>query len=29
MMGGDGTVPPMFFFRDHDKNTLMITQEYT
>jgi catechol 2,3-dioxygenase-like lactoylglutathione lyase family enzyme len=29
IMGGDGTVPPLFFFRDHDKNTLMITQEYT
>ena len=29
IMGGDGSVPPLFFFRDHDKNTLMITQEYT
>jgi catechol 2,3-dioxygenase-like lactoylglutathione lyase family enzyme len=27
IMGGDGTVPPLFFFRDHDKNTLMIAQE--
>jgi catechol 2,3-dioxygenase-like lactoylglutathione lyase family enzyme len=27
IMGGDGTVPPLFFFRDHDKNTLMISQE--
>jgi hypothetical protein len=25
-MGGDGTVPPMFFFRDHDGNTLLIVQ---
>ncbi|MGH3208683.1 MAG: VOC family protein [Trebonia sp.] len=27
IMGGDGTVPPLFFFRDHDKNTLMIAHE--
>jgi catechol 2,3-dioxygenase-like lactoylglutathione lyase family enzyme len=27
IMGGDGSVPPLFFFRDHDKNTLMISQE--
>jgi catechol 2,3-dioxygenase-like lactoylglutathione lyase family enzyme len=27
IMGGDGTVPPLFFFRDHDKNTLMIAQD--
>jgi lactoylglutathione lyase len=27
IMGGDGSVPPLFFFRDHDKNTLMIAQE--
>jgi catechol 2,3-dioxygenase-like lactoylglutathione lyase family enzyme len=26
LMGGDGTVPLLFFFRDADKNTLMITQ---
>jgi catechol 2,3-dioxygenase-like lactoylglutathione lyase family enzyme len=26
IMGGEG-VPPLFFFRDHDKNTLMIAQE--
>ncbi len=26
LMGGDGTVPLMFFFRDHDKNTLMIVE---
>jgi hypothetical protein len=25
--GGDGTVPALFFFRDHDGNTLMIVQE--
>lgn len=24
MMGGDGTVPLLFFFRDHDANQLMI-----
>ena len=27
LMGGDGTVPLMFFFRDHDKNQLMEVQE--
>jgi catechol 2,3-dioxygenase-like lactoylglutathione lyase family enzyme len=26
MMGGDGTVPKLFFFRDHDANTLMIVE---
>lgn len=26
MMGGDGEVPPLFFFRDNDKNHLMIVQ---
>jgi len=26
-MGGDGTVPLLFFFRDRDKNQLMIVQE--
>lgn len=25
--GGDGTVPLLFFFRDHDRNTLMVVQE--
>jgi hypothetical protein len=25
-MGGDGTVPLMFFFRDYDGNQLMIVQ---
>jgi lactoylglutathione lyase len=29
IMGGDGTVPPLFFFRDHDNNTLMIAQDYS
>ena len=29
IMGGDGTVPALFFFRDHDRNTLMIVQEFT
>jgi catechol 2,3-dioxygenase-like lactoylglutathione lyase family enzyme len=24
LMGGDGTVPKLFFFRDHDGNSLMI-----
>lgn len=28
IMGGDGTVPALFFFRDHDRNTLMIVQEF-
>ena len=27
LMGGDGTVPLLFFFRDHDGNQLMIVQE--
>jgi lactoylglutathione lyase len=26
MMGGDGTVPLMFFFRDQDGNTLLIVE---
>jgi catechol 2,3-dioxygenase-like lactoylglutathione lyase family enzyme len=26
LMGGDGVVPPLFFFRDHDGNTLMIVE---
>ncbi|HVC88907.1 MAG TPA: VOC family protein [Gaiellaceae bacterium] len=26
MMGGDGTVPPMFFIRDQDANTLMVVE---
>jgi catechol 2,3-dioxygenase-like lactoylglutathione lyase family enzyme len=26
MMGGDGTVPLLFFFRDHDANHLMIAE---
>jgi catechol 2,3-dioxygenase-like lactoylglutathione lyase family enzyme len=26
MMGGDGTVPRLFFFRDHDANTLMVVE---
>jgi lactoylglutathione lyase len=26
MMGGDGTVPVMFFFRDGDSNTLLLVQ---
>jgi catechol 2,3-dioxygenase-like lactoylglutathione lyase family enzyme len=26
LMGGDGTVPMMFFFRDQDLNTLMIVE---
>jgi catechol 2,3-dioxygenase-like lactoylglutathione lyase family enzyme len=25
-MGGDGTVPALFFFRDHDGNSLMIVE---
>jgi catechol 2,3-dioxygenase-like lactoylglutathione lyase family enzyme len=25
-MGGDGTVPLLFFFRDHDANTLMVVE---
>lgn len=27
IMGGDGTVPALFFFRDLDKNQLMIVQD--
>jgi hypothetical protein len=27
IMGGDGSVPVLFFFRDYDKNTLMIAQD--
>ena len=27
MMGGDGGVPLMFFFRDQDENTLMLVDE--
>lgn len=27
MMGGDGTVPPMFFFRDADGNTLLLVEQ--
>jgi catechol 2,3-dioxygenase-like lactoylglutathione lyase family enzyme len=27
LMGGDGTVPLFFFFRDHDANQLMIVEE--
>ena len=26
LLGGDGTVPPMFFFRDRDGNTLLLVQ---
>ena len=26
LMGGDGTVPLLFFFRDHDANQLMIVE---
>jgi catechol 2,3-dioxygenase-like lactoylglutathione lyase family enzyme len=26
LMGGDGTVPLMFFFRDNNKNQLMVVQ---
>ena len=26
LMGGDGTVPLMFFFRDHDGNHLMVVE---
>jgi catechol 2,3-dioxygenase-like lactoylglutathione lyase family enzyme len=26
VIGGDGTVPLMFFFRDHDKNHLLVVQ---
>jgi catechol 2,3-dioxygenase-like lactoylglutathione lyase family enzyme len=27
LMGGDGTVPLLFFFRDHDGNQLMLVEE--
>ena len=27
LMGGDGTVPLLFFFRDHDANQLMIVED--
>ena len=27
LMGGDGTVPPMFFFRDGDANTLLLVAD--
>jgi catechol 2,3-dioxygenase-like lactoylglutathione lyase family enzyme len=27
LMGGDGTVPLLFFFRDHDANHLMVVEE--
>lgn len=27
LMGGDGTVPKMFFFRDGDANTLLIVED--
>ncbi len=26
LVGGDGTVPPMFFMRDQDQNSLLIVQ---
>jgi catechol 2,3-dioxygenase-like lactoylglutathione lyase family enzyme len=26
LMGGDGTVPLLFMFRDHDRNQLMVVQ---
>jgi hypothetical protein len=26
LMGGDGTVPLLFFFRDHDGNHLMVVE---
>ena len=26
LMGGDGTVPPMFFFRDADSNILLLVE---
>lgn len=28
MIGGDGTVPPMFFFRDGDGNRLLLVQAW-
>jgi len=27
VMGGDGTVPPMFFLRDQDGNTLLLVED--
>jgi catechol 2,3-dioxygenase-like lactoylglutathione lyase family enzyme len=27
MMGGEGPVPPMFFFRDQDGNTLLLVEQ--
>lgn len=27
LMGGDGTVPLLFFFRDHDANQLMVVEQ--
>ena len=27
LMGGDGTVPLLFFFRDHDANQLMVVED--
>jgi catechol 2,3-dioxygenase-like lactoylglutathione lyase family enzyme len=27
IIGGDGTVPPMFFMRDQDENSLLIVQQ--
>jgi hypothetical protein len=27
LMGGDGTVPLLFFFRDNNKNQLMVVEE--
>jgi|SRR5881227_1626526 len=27
LMGGDGTVPLLFFFRDHDGNSLLLVEE--
>jgi catechol 2,3-dioxygenase-like lactoylglutathione lyase family enzyme len=29
LMGGDGTVPLLFFFRDHDGNHLMVVEAQT
>jgi catechol 2,3-dioxygenase-like lactoylglutathione lyase family enzyme len=28
LMGGDGTVPLLFFFRDNNKNQLMVVQDW-
>jgi catechol 2,3-dioxygenase-like lactoylglutathione lyase family enzyme len=27
ILGGDGTVPPMFFMRDQDENSLLVVQQ--